>query len=621
MQMRYRSAAEGEGQPGDWVVATPVTTATDHADFLVYGLSASTRYDVQASLDGSFPADATQSGVFTTNPNLSPGFDLHENNGFANGVWSDGTTIWVADRVRHSLLAYNLATEARDSAKDIAVERDADLLTRGIWSDGSTIWVTGSGDPNRKLFAYNLTTGARLADKDIDLDAENGSPFGVWSDGTTVWVMDVTDRKTYAYNLTTKARQADRDIDVSANLGHPSGIWSDGVTMWASSSGYDVREEGYRTALYAYDLATKVRDPNRDIDMDGGNGTPAGIWSDGTTMYVADIIRKELFAYVLPPVPLLIEGIEGGDNIVNIAEQADGIAIYGKAPPGATVAVGVGGRHVGSAAANADTAVWRVTVPSGASYVTEDTMTVTAREERDGQQFTATRDFAVDLTPPTVTILSSPVNPYGKTSDNTPEVVLSANEAGLLSADNPCGRVSVTVEPDVETTLTYPQLSDGAYQGCAVTFTDMAGNQAAIDVHHSHWDIVVDTQPPTLTVASDAGGGDVLLWFSEELVWNIVPRPGAFTVQLDGVAGPAVVEVILGGQFHDYDYRQLTLELAASLPAQGTVTLDYDHRASEDPSYSIGPLRDEAGNLFLSVTDYPVSRGQEDYDKLGPGKP
>ena len=72
----------------------------------------------------------------------------------------------------------------------------------GIWSDGTTMWVADETD--EKLYAYDLASGARVPGKDFDsLDAAgNGDPEGIWSDGTTMWVVDDPwfGEKVYAYN-------------------------------------------------------------------------------------------------------------------------------------------------------------------------------------------------------------------------------------------------------------------------------------------------------------------------------------------------------------------------------------------------------------------------------------
>ena len=70
---------------------------------------------------------------------------------------------------------------------------------RGIWSNGTTMWVADGGD--NKLYAYNLSDGTRDAGRDISLNSDNTNPTGISSDGTTMWVADNTDDKLYAYRL------------------------------------------------------------------------------------------------------------------------------------------------------------------------------------------------------------------------------------------------------------------------------------------------------------------------------------------------------------------------------------------------------------------------------------
>ena len=66
----------------------------------------------------------------------------------------------------------------------IAAGNDA---PQGIWSDGTTMWVSDVG--TGKLYAYRLSDGARDAAKDFDtlIAAGNENPTGLWSDGTTMW--------------------------------------------------------------------------------------------------------------------------------------------------------------------------------------------------------------------------------------------------------------------------------------------------------------------------------------------------------------------------------------------------------------------------------------------------
>ena len=61
-----------------------------------------------------------------------------------------------------------------------------------MWSDGTTIWVADASDD--KLYAYTLAGGARDTSKEFALAGgtpfssnNNGAPTGIWSDGTTIW--------------------------------------------------------------------------------------------------------------------------------------------------------------------------------------------------------------------------------------------------------------------------------------------------------------------------------------------------------------------------------------------------------------------------------------------------
>ena len=126
---------------------------------------------------------------------------------------------------------------ARDPAEDFNTLA-LNTYPEGIWSDGTTMWVADSFDD--KIYAYSLATKARDSGKDFDTlaAAGNNNPTGIWSDGTTMWVADSLDDKIYAYSLATKARDSGKDFDTLAGAGNnnPGGIWSDGTTMWVADS-------------------------------------------------------------------------------------------------------------------------------------------------------------------------------------------------------------------------------------------------------------------------------------------------------------------------------------------------------------------------------------------------
>jgi len=122
---------------------------------------------------------------------------------------------------------------------------------RGIWSDGTTMWVADWKDG--KLYAYDLEDKTRVPVKDFNglKAAGNEVPMGIWSDGTTIWVADWVDDKIYAYLTGSRAWDPDRDFETLRAAGNedPVGLWSDGTTMWVA----DYEED----KIYAYDLARR----------------------------------------------------------------------------------------------------------------------------------------------------------------------------------------------------------------------------------------------------------------------------------------------------------------------------------------------------------------------------
>ena len=266
---------------------------------------------------------------------LADSTDAAEDNGNPYGVWSDGTTIWVADEHDDRLYAYTLDGGARDTAKEFGLHEDSgnrfedNANPRGIWSDGDTMWVADLAD--NMLYAYTLDGGARDQSREFNLHRDgdnpaedNGSPAGIWSDGDTMWVANFGNDRLFAYPLPGGTqpppgggdRHADREFGLAPDNDRPWGIWSDGDTMWVANDGND--------RLYAYALSNGNRDIPKEFNLAGANSGPAGIWSDGTTIWVADYFNDRLYAYSLAG-----RTADSGKNIIlasnpnNLAEDND----------------------------------------------------------------------------------------------------------------------------------------------------------------------------------------------------------------------------------------------------------------------------------------------------------
>ena len=227
-------------------------------------------------------------------------------NNVPSGFWSDGMTIWVVDfggpilgSIKSDppsrIYAYSVATQERVPEQDFG---DLSLPTNGwangIWSNGETMWAVNTRQ--LKLNAYNLATKQRDSGKDIDLAGGNDSPNHIWSNGETIWAVDLLDLKLYAYNLASKQPDGSKDFLLTglSDSNFPNGVWSDGATIWVAD-----RLTG---KIFAYNVDTRAQDTGKEFTTlrAAGNTKPTAIWSDGETMWVVDS-GKKIYSYNMPP--------------------------------------------------------------------------------------------------------------------------------------------------------------------------------------------------------------------------------------------------------------------------------------------------------------------------------
>ncbi len=97
------------------------------------------------------------------------------------GIWSNGTTFWVA-RQPGGVYTYNPGTGTFRKSPQLT----NDFTVSGLWSDGTTIWLATA---NHGLRAYDLDTGERRPSLDIRLRSAGSMPPGdIWSDDEVIWV-------------------------------------------------------------------------------------------------------------------------------------------------------------------------------------------------------------------------------------------------------------------------------------------------------------------------------------------------------------------------------------------------------------------------------------------------
>ena len=250
--------------------------------------------------------------------------ELDGGNDRATGVWSDGTTLWVADNADgagDAVYAYDRDSGERVEEREFALH-ETNRAPRGFWSDGETVWVSDSGQ--ERLFAYDLGTGERLEEREFALAERNSDARGIWSDEETMWVLDGRADALFAYALASGELLAEYELD-SAN-DDPRGLWSDGVTIWVSDHGAK-RLIAYRLPAPEGPAAedAEPQDLERVSDEEftelskASNNSPRGIWSDGDVMYVADESDDRVYTYNMPDAidarlaSLSLSGVEIGE--------------------------------------------------------------------------------------------------------------------------------------------------------------------------------------------------------------------------------------------------------------------------------------------------------------------
>ena len=156
----------------------------------------------------------------------------------------------------------------------------------GIWSDGTTMWVNDSAE--RIIYAFNLRTKQRDSSKDLNLSSALGSSraYDIWSDGTLIFCTSFPAERIYVFNLTTKARVMSREFNINiSGYNTFAGLWSDGTTIWVSGTKADQTAIG----IFAYNLSNGNRDSSKDfgeLSLDFSLSNIHQLWSDGTTLWM-----------------------------------------------------------------------------------------------------------------------------------------------------------------------------------------------------------------------------------------------------------------------------------------------------------------------------------------------
>ena len=264
--------------------------------------------------DESVSSEATE--AVTVAVPITGDFDLDADNGDPTGIWGNDETIWISEdaglpSTSDKLFAYKRSNGHRDSGKDFdGLSAAGNNDPAGIWSDGVTMFVVDGGD--KKVYAYKMMDdpdtlnvdefGTRDTSLEFNLHSSNNNPLGIWGNDNTIWISQnatpAIQDKLFAYKRSDGARDSGKDFDGLNDAGnnYPTGIWSDGTSMFVA----DLIDD----KVYAYALSGGSRHSGRDITLDADNGSPGGLWGDPAadvlgTLWVVDQGDDKLYAYDL----------------------------------------------------------------------------------------------------------------------------------------------------------------------------------------------------------------------------------------------------------------------------------------------------------------------------------
>ena len=306
-------------------------------------------------------------------------FNLHSDHTHPTGVWSDGTIVWVADSSDEKFYAYLLSDGTPQPSRNITDPSGA--LFSGVWSDGVTIWVV-EALLNPRLRAFSLADGSRDSERDFDSLGTHGSVVatGLWGDDQTIWVASwiqkvfalnkpptpstdatlsaltvspeniigfASDRTSYEVGVASTVTEA--TIAASAN---DSGAAPPVITPPDSNTaaGHQVAlspgkntvtvtvtaEVTTTTQTYTVNINRAVTADygwNAEHDLDGlvaaGNNSPNGIWGNSSTIWVADLIDNQVYAYNRDGSPDTTKGFDlHTDNTAPIGAWSNGTIVW-----------------------------------------------------------------------------------------------------------------------------------------------------------------------------------------------------------------------------------------------------------------------------------------------------
>ena len=285
-------------------------------------------------------------------------------------------------------------------------------------------------------------------------------------------------------------------------------------------------------------------------------------------------------------------GVIAGDDIINIAEKGAGFEIGGDtgSEGGVSVTVTLGDTELTATSADADPAIWSVSVAPDASYITGAGVAVEVSASKAGYSAPSaiTRSLAVDLTAPTAPGYSAPA------SLKVGEAITSMNPSGGIdiaeygAAGLPSG---LALNPTSGVIGGTPDTAGASTATATVTVSDAAGNSAPATIIFPAVDkgdqalTGFQYSPSSVTygsgtvpaVTAPTGVLTTLSYLARPTdVCTVDPTSGALTLE-----GAGVCEITATAAGSD-DYNEASVGYTVTVQAAGALVLTLGVIAGDD---------------------------------------
>ena len=235
------------------------------------------------------------------------------------GITTDGSSLYVSDtsnhKIRQIVITTGVVTTLAGSGKAGAVDGTGTSasfnMPSGITTDGSNLYVADiSNNKIRKIVIASgvvTTLAGSGAEGAVDGPATAASfnhPNGITTDGSDLYVADFYNHKIRKIVIATGVvttvagtgtSGAVDGTGITASLNHPNSITTDGSNLYvADTFNYSIRQilitTGVVTTLAGSGTAGAVDGPGTAASFN----TPAGIATDGSTLYVSDLSNNKI---------------------------------------------------------------------------------------------------------------------------------------------------------------------------------------------------------------------------------------------------------------------------------------------------------------------------------------